>query len=246
MMMQFPWWGYVLSVALVIPAFCLVVSKRNKLTRAENKNLLLDMLLLSGILYLCIGAMAFWCSELVIVLVLYIPALPAIYFFLDFKARREHVLNERIRIAAMDVGAQVQESNAAINEIAATMESFLANFRRINEDVGSLSVLITTVKKVAKQLFNLSLNANLEAARAGDHGRGFNVVAEEFGKLSNEIQGSLKGSFLNADGIIKTINGLAGDLESNASATEQLSQAFEVIATSMERLSALTERGGDR
>lgn len=241
-MLQFPWWGYLLSVATIIPAMCFYISKKTKLTRAENKNLLLDMLLLSALLYLCIGAMAAWNSELIIVLILYVPALPTIFYFLYFKIKREHVLNERIRSSAQEVNASVQEASSAANEIATTLETSSDNFQEMNETIGSLTMLIDTVKQVAEKLNLLSLNANIEAARAGEHGRGFLVVADEFGKLSETIKNSLNGSFANALGIIETIKILTGDMESNSSATEQLSATFEQIASSMESLAALTSR----
>lgn len=245
-MIQFPWWGYILSVALVIPAFCYIISKKNKLTKPENKNLLLDMFLLSFILYLCIAAMATWNSELIIVLILYVPALPAIFYFLHFKARREHLVNARINSSAQEINASTQEASAAVNEIATTLETSTENFQEINEEIGSLTTLINTVRKVADQLNLLSLNANIEASRAGEYGRGFIVVAKEFENLSKTIKTSLMGSFTNATKIIETVKILTGDMEGNSSATEQLSATFEQVASSMESLAALTSRAMPR
>lgn len=242
MVIQFPWWGYTLSVVFIIPLMCVSIILKLKLTKSEIKNILTYTILLSVLLHLCIGAMAYWNSEITITLTLYIPALPVIFYTLYFMAKREHVLNKKIQVVAQEINAAIQEASSSCQEIAATLLKSSNGLQEINAGTGNLSDLIDTVRKMTDSLNLLSLNARLESGRAGEHGKGFSVIAGEFGDLCTYIEKSLNGSISNADSIIRSVGSISGDMESNSSATEQLSATFEQIASSMESLVALTSR----
>jgi methyl-accepting chemotaxis protein len=61
---------------------------------------------------------------------------------------------------------------------------------KLNEKMGLISNISDSIKKIAEQTNLLSLNANIEASRAGEAGRGFAVVADEIRKLSLEVGNS--------------------------------------------------------
>lgn len=56
----------------------------------------------------------------------------------------------------------------------------------------SISNIITTINKIAKETNLLALNASIEAARAGNAGSGFMVVAEEIKKLADQSVDSVR------------------------------------------------------
>lgn len=66
------------------------------------------------------------------------------------------------------------------------------NIELLNSKSKSISLIIETINSIAQQTNLLSLNASIEAARAGDAGRGFNVVAEEIRKLADQSMKSVK------------------------------------------------------
>lgn len=83
----------------------------------------------------------------------------------------------------------------------------------LNEKAGNINQVITTISKVAEQTNLLSLNAAIEAEKAGEHGRGFSVVAIEIRRLADqtavatydigqtvkEIQGAVSSSVMGMD-----------------------------------------------
>ena len=71
---------------------------------------------------------------------------------------------------------QVVDASAAINSRLATL----------SEKATNIGMVVTTITKVADQTNLLSLNAAIEAEKAGDYGRGFGVVATEIRRLADQ------------------------------------------------------------
>lgn len=72
------------------------------------------------------------------------------------------------------------------------MESALAQIKEISDNTEKISGIITIISEISEQINLLALNASIEAARAGDAGRGFKVVATEVSKLADNTQKNVK------------------------------------------------------
>ena len=82
----------------------------------------------------------------------------------------------------------VEESIRGMNLLREQVESIAQTILNLSEKTQAVGDIISTVKDIAEQSKLLALNASIEAARAGDHGRGFKVVASEMRSLSTQSQ----------------------------------------------------------
>ncbi|MGE4294698.1 MAG: methyl-accepting chemotaxis protein [Campylobacterales bacterium] len=120
-------------------------------------------------------------------------------------------------------------------EVQATAENEMEladRLGRLSHETQQVRTVLGVIADIADQTNLLALNAAIEAARAGEHGRGFAVVADEVRKLAERTQKSLTES----DATISIITQSVGDLSEAMSQNNEKAQRLNETAASVDRV----------
>ena len=171
------------------------------------------------------------------------------------KIKDTALMAEKASSMSKDAGAAVSESNDKMNELSLAMQD-------ITEKSNEISKIIKTIDDIAFQTNILSLNAAIEAARAGAAGKGFAVVADEVGNLAQKsakaaqntgeliaeaIDAIAKGAKISDETAVSlqnvserttTINRIIKDI---AAASESESEGITQISVGMDQISSVVQ-----
>lgn len=176
----------------------------------------------------------------------------------------EHSKEEALRSAEA-----TENVTGLMNDSRSKMDEMLVAVRNIHETSEQVVGIIKTIEEIADQTNLLSLNASIEAARAGDAGKGFAVVADEIGKLAQEsakaasttrelisvsmgeiakgdsiakeVMSALEGAVEAVDGVNNMIRQTADSAVSQAESMEQIKIGIEEIARAVQDSSAIAQ-----
>ncbi len=143
------------------------------------------------------------------------------------------------------ISITINEVAKDVQELATMNEELLLETKETNEKTKDTDNIVTFIQGISSQTNLLGLNAAIEAARAGDAGRGFNVVAQEIRKLSNSSNESIK----QIDSVIKhistSINSINDGLIKSNDVSQGQSAALEEIAASIAELNSTAKKLGE-
>ncbi|GBF34713.1 methyl-accepting chemotaxis protein [Desulfocucumis palustris] len=147
------------------------------------------------------------------------------------------------------ISQTVSNLSAGSQQLAATATNLSGQTNVISENVKKTDIILNLIKGIASQTHLLGLNAAIEAARAGDQGRGFNVVAEEIRKLANsttnsvkEIADTLSLVTISVSELSEQIYQIAAVSEEQSASVEEISSSVNDILNMSKELSLLAER----
>ncbi len=153
-----------------------------------------------------------------------------------------------LREMANNINKGMEEISSVIQQLAASASQISINEHKLNSNIldvlkisEDINSVLDFIKQIADETKMLGLNAAIEAARAGDAGRGFGVVAEEIRKLSDESKGTVVNIRALTDNIKQSINETVDNSKSTLRSSEEQAAATQEMSASIEEISSLAE-----
>ncbi|MBP8819189.1 MAG: methyl-accepting chemotaxis protein [Syntrophomonadaceae bacterium] len=159
---------------------------------------------------------------------------------------RQHALE--LRQMATNLTSGLEEISAVIEQMAASAAQINSNEKLLNQNVNEvfklsedINEVLAFIKQIADETKMLGLNAAIEAARAGDAGRGFGVVAEEIRKLSDESKETVGKIRALTERIKDKITETTKNSQVTLHSSEEQAAGTQEITASIEEITGMAE-----
>jgi methyl-accepting chemotaxis protein len=158
-------------------------------------------------------------------------------------ADRAKEVHESARTAAERAARGAEDAEQAARGIGqltkrtSSAKTAVEGFRLKAEEIGNI---VSSITSISQQTHLLAINAAIEAARAGPEGRGFGVVAEEVGRLADNVRRFAEQISSISSEILQGTQGVADEIRRSVSAAEELRIVVERGASSFKGILAAT------
>lgn len=155
-------------------------------------------------------------------------------------------LAQQLRDISVHLNDGLSQISATIEELAASAAQIHSNELELNGDIqgitnlsGEINNVSSFIKKIADETNMLGLNAAIEAARVGDAGKGFGVVAEEIRKLSEHSKSTVPQLKSLTDNINLAVGKASEKSRVSLNSSQEQAAATEEITASIEEITSM-------
>lgn len=156
---------------------------------------------------------------------------------------KQYLQNELINKTAAEVFASIQQVAAGIQELsaftqeqAASLNDLADNTENIKAQINDTNKVLSFIKTISNQTKLLGLNAAIEAARTGEQGKGFTVVANEIRKLADESAISVTQINNTITEFQEFIKSIINTIVNISDGSSNLVQSVEIISDEVEKI----------
>ncbi|WP_336605179.1 globin-coupled sensor protein [Sulfoacidibacillus ferrooxidans] len=156
--------------------------------------------------------------------------------YVQYVQRIQQEVGEKVVASTDELKGISDQLSTATIRIAERLQDILSESLQVKSDADESRTLATYVQEIADQSNLLGLNAAIEAARAGDQGRGFSVVADEMRKMAEQSKKYAKQIRQQLVGVNQRIETLSTAIEEIAAVTQEHTASTEEFAAAFMEL----------